>query len=213
GHSVGDTHSARSGFYELNRLKEQARAYLPANAWLQAKLTSNMNLNQTCNAFWSTGAGTVNFYRDLGSGCRNTGEIAAIFDHEWGHGLDANGANPNISSPGESIADIHATMRLSNSCVGRGFFKNQVCGGYGDPCTGNTATGCTGVRDADFMNHVSGAPHGITWIRANCGGGGAPCGRETHCEGQTVSEVAWDIAFRDLPAAPFNLDSNTALEL
>jgi len=94
GHSAGDTNSSRSGFYELNRIKEQARAYLPANAWLQAQLTSNMNISQTCNAFWN--GSTVNFYRDSGSTCRNTGEIAAIFDHEWGHGLDNNGANRGV---------------------------------------------------------------------------------------------------------------------
>jgi hypothetical protein len=219
GHSAGDTHSSRSGFYELNRLIEQAKGYLPGNAWLGNQLTSNMNLNQTCNAFWN--GATVNFYRDLNSTCRNTGEIAAIFDHEWGHGLDDNGTNGNISSPGESIADIHATLRLNNSCVGRGFRKNSVCGGYGDPCTGTAATGCTGVRDADFALHVSGQPHGITWIRTGANGGAGcgagpqtgPCGRETHCEGQTVSEIAWDLQFRDLRAAPFNFDANTALEL
>jgi hypothetical protein len=211
GHSAGDTKSSRTGLYELTRINEQARGFLPANTWLNGTLTANMNINNTCNAFWS---GTVNFYRDNGSACRNTGEIAAIFDHEWGHGLDNNGANPTISNPGESIADIHATLRLSNSCVGRGFFKNQVCGGYGDPCTGTPATGCTGVRDADFANHISGAPHGITWIRANCGaGGGGPCGGEVHCEGQPVSEVGWDVQFRDLRAAPFNFDAHTALEL
>ena len=129
--------------------------------------------------------------------------------------MDDNGVNGNISSPGESIADIHATLRLNNSCVGRGFFKNAVCGGYGDPCTGTPATGCTGVRDADFANHVSGQPHGITWIRATCPAAGqlGPCGRETHCEGQTVSEVGWDLQLRDMRAAPFNLDANTALEL
>jgi S-layer family protein len=213
GHSVGDTHSSRSGFYELNRLVEQAKGYLPANAWLGAQLTANMNIVNSCNAFWN--GATVNFYRDSAQ-CRNTGEIAAIFDHEWGHGLDNNGLNNSGSNPGESIADIHATLRLNNSCVGRGFFKTATCGGYGDPCTGTAADGCTGVRDADFALHTSGLPHGITWIRtgANGGSGGAgPCGREVHCEGQPVSEVGWDLHFRDLRAAPFNFDANTALEL
>ena len=98
--------------------------------------------------------------------------------------------------------------------MGRGFFKNQVCGGYGDPCIGTPATGCTGVRDADFAQHVSGLPHGINWILANCpGGGGGPCGREVHCEGQTAAEVGLGPPFRDLRAAPFNFDENTALEL
>ena len=210
GHSPGDTKSSRSGFYEMNRIKEQARGQLTGNTWLDDQLTSNMNLNQTCNAFWDGNA--VNFFKS-GGGCRNTGEIAAIFDHEWGHGMDNNGVNPNISNPGEGIADMHSTMRLNDSCVGRGFFINQVCSGYGDPCVGTPATGCTGVRDADFALHVSGQPHGIDWVLSNCGGGGGPCGREVHCEGQIVSEVGWDLQFRDLRAAPYNYDENTALEL
>ncbi|HET8643992.1 MAG TPA: endopeptidase, partial [Vicinamibacteria bacterium] len=159
GHSVGDTKSARSGFYELNRIKEQARAYLPTNTWLQGQLPANMNLPMTCNAFWSTGAGTVNFYRDSGSQCRNTGEIAAIFDHEWGHGMDANGTAGGVSSPGEGIADIHAFLRLQTSCIGRGFWKNQVCGGYGDGCNGTPTTGCTGIRDIDYTQRRCNRPH------------------------------------------------------
>jgi hypothetical protein len=38
-----------------------------------------MNIKNTCNAYYN---GNVNFYRS-GNGCGNTGEIAAIFDHEW----------------------------------------------------------------------------------------------------------------------------------
>jgi hypothetical protein len=226
GHSAGDTKSARSGFYELNRIKEQARGYLPANTWLQGVLPSNMNINNSCNAFWSTGAGTVNFYRSSAT-CRNTGEIAAIFDHEWGHGMDANGTAGGVSNPGEGIADIHGFLRLSDSCIGRGFWINQTCGGYGDACDGTPATGCTGIRDIDFMGRRCNAPHTVTYITqgftsAQCGGTGAapacpgsggPCGRAVHCEGAVVAESAFDLARRDFPAAPYNFDSNTAHEL
>ncbi len=217
GHSAGDTHSSRSGFYELNRQIECARGYLPTNTWLQSQLTSNMNINNTCNAFWNGVA--VNFYRDNGSQCRNTGEIAAIFDHEWGHGMDNNGINPNISSPGESIADIHAIMRLQDSCGGRGFFKTGNCGGYGDTCTA-----CSGVRDLDWAKHRCNLPHTLTWINngfpiaqcnpaaAACPAGGGPCGHEVHCEGYPTAETAWDLFARDLPTV-FWFDNNTALEL
>ena len=44
-------------------------------------------------------------------------------------------------------------------------------------------------------------------------GSRGPCNRETHCEGQIAAEVGWDLQFRDLRAAPFNFDANTALEL
>ncbi|HET8644785.1 MAG TPA: endopeptidase, partial [Vicinamibacteria bacterium] len=226
GHSVGDTKSSRSGFYELNRIVEQAKGYLPANTWLASQVTSNMNINLTCNAFWN--GSTVNFYRDNGSQCRNTGEIAAIFDHEWGHGMDNNGTNPTISQPGEGIADIHAFLRLQTSCIGRGFWKNQTCTGYGDGCNGTPATGCTGIRDIDYTQRRCNRPHTVTYITqgftsAQCGGGaavppcpaggGTPCSRATHCEGSIVGETAFDLVRRDLTAAPFSLDSNTAHEL
>jgi hypothetical protein len=230
GHSVGDTHSSRTGFYELNRIKEQARAQLPANVWLQGVLQANMNINLTCNAFWSTASGTVNFYRDNNSQCRNTGEIAAVFDHEWGHGMDANGVQTGVSSPGEGIADIHAFLRLNDPCIGRGFFKNQVCSGYGDPCDGTTATGCTGIRLIDFMGHQCDLPHTVTWVQSGfpaglpppCGpaahpacpnSAGTPCNKATHCEGKIVGETAFDLARRDLTQPPFSMDANTAHEV
>ena len=226
GHSAGDTKASRTGFYELNRIKEQARGYLPGNAWLHAQLTANMNITDTCNAFWD--GAEVNFFKS-GGGCRNTGEQAAIFDHEWGHGMDNNGVNPNIAAPGEAIADIHAVIRLNTSCIGRGFRANQVCGGYGDACDGTPATGCTGVRDVNFENHRCDAPHTISWITsgfttAECNNTGSapacpatgsrgPCNRETHCEGQIVAEAAWDLKSVDLMAPPYNYDFNTAHEI
>ncbi len=218
GHSAGDTHSSRSGFYEVNRLVETAQAFLPDNAWLQEQLTANMNIDDTCNAFWD--GQTINFFKS-GDGCANTGEIAAVFDHEWGHGLDNNNANPDISAPGESIADIYAILRLAESCMGRGFVPGDpACagGGYGDPCLD-----CTGVRDLDWAEHESGEPHDIDWILSpTVGPGGGcvgvvglqqgPCGQETHCEGMVPAEAGWDLYARDLQGPPFNLDSNTALE-
>ena len=64
----------------------------------------------------------INFYRS-GGGCRNTGEIAAVFDHEWGHGLDDNDADGALSNSSEGYADIAAIYRLQASCVGHGFFQ------------------------------------------------------------------------------------------
>ncbi len=94
GGSAGNTSAARSAFYEVNKLAEMARGWLPTNTWLQNRLTTNVNINLTCNAFWN--GTSINFYRS-GGGCRNTGEIAAVFDHEWGHGLDDNDAGGVLS--------------------------------------------------------------------------------------------------------------------
>ncbi len=237
GHSAGDTHASRTGFYEVNRIVEIATGWLPDNDWLGSQLTANMNIEATCNAFWN--GSTINFYRS-GGGCRNTGEIAAVFDHEWGHGLDNNDANPSISAPGEAYADVAAILRLNTSCIGRGFRANDTpCGGNGDACTV-----CTGVREVDWMLRASGKPHNLDWnqqdpldpngMRGGCRINGVgslqfgPCNNGTHCEGSMASEVVWDLLKRDLPChgsgwdiatgqcaggAPPSIDDSTAFEL
>ncbi len=219
---AGNTPASRAGFYELNKLGEQARGWLPSNTWLQGQVTSNMNLNQTCNAFWN--GSTVNFYRS-GGGCRNTGEIAAIFDHEWGHGLDDNDANGSITASGEAYADIASIYRLNASCVGYGFFQtvNNGCGQTADGTGYNTnealtgasycATDCSGVRDTDYAKHSPATPAtalGFVCTQCTTGSGGV-CGRQTHCSAAPVRQMAWDLVKRDLAAAPFSMDDQTAL--
>ncbi|MEM9555134.1 MAG: fibronectin type III domain-containing protein [Acidobacteriota bacterium] len=206
GASAGNTHSSRSGFFELNRAMSISRSYIPDNTFFNGELTAIMNINQFCNA--TSGGPTVRFYRQ-GGGCANTGEIAGVFDHEFGHSIDFADVNPAVSSPGEGIADIYAAQFLHTSCIGRNFRLGNNCGGYGDPCTS-----CDGVRDIDWANRASNTPHDLAWIDANCGsGGGTPCGGSTHCEGAVYAEAVWDLWQRKLSAAPYNFDSRRSAEL
>jgi hypothetical protein len=226
GSSPGDTHSARTGFFELNRLIDQAKSWMGPGAlpntpagWMNRQLPANMNINNSCNAFFSPAdennpaTGSVNFYRDSAStgigNCRNTGEIPAVFDHEWGHGLDTFDNAGGVSLPGEAYADMTAVMRLNTSCIARGFFKNGFCGGNGDPCTE-----CSGVREIDWKKRLSGRPHDLRWVLGqnatvpgSCGAvvapptpfNSGPCQRGTHCEGTIIGEAVWDLLKRDLP--------------
>jgi subtilisin-like proprotein convertase family protein len=222
GGGAGNTHSARSSFYHLNRIAEHGRYWLPSRPWLTAQLTDNVNLNQTCNAYWLPSAGTVNFFRS-GGGCANTGEIAGVFLHEWGHGMDSNDGG-GTDNPGEAYGDITAMMSTHVSCIGRGFEPGTNCSGYGDACLN-----CTGIRDQDWDQHAShqpfatsghcsittattcvsnaGCPAGQTCTPGawQCSSGGGPCSKEVHCEGYTAAETLWDLATRDLPAAGFDL--------
>ena len=210
---AGNTKASRSGFHELNMLTAMARSHISGNSWLAAPLTANMNINNQCNANWN--GSQVNFYRS-GGGCRNTGEIAAIFDHEWGHGMDSNDNVPGGASPGEAIADTYAALRLNTSCIGRGFFQsgNNCNGGYGDACTS-----CSGVRDIDFAKHVGNTPALI----GGRGSGGVnscpisgtlgPCGREIHCEGYAPGQSVWDLWNRKLTGAPYSFSVDKAREI
>ena len=73
GHSAGDTKSSRSGFYEMNRLVEQAQGHLPTNApTLGARRSSPRNMTSTRPATRSVIGVAATFIQDLGSACRNT---------------------------------------------------------------------------------------------------------------------------------------------
>ena len=220
GGGAGNTPAARSAFYELNKLAEQARGWLPANTWLQSRLVANVNIVNTCNAFWN--GASVNFFRS-GGGCGNTGEIGGVFDHEWGHGLDDNDANGVISNSSEGYADIAAIYRLQTSCVGHGFFvtNNRGCGPTADGTGFNQNEGqvgglhcdldCSGVRDADWDKHSDHTPDtALGFVCTRCGGGPGPCGRQVHCAAAPSRQAAWDLVTRDLTGPPFNLDSQTA---
>jgi trimeric autotransporter adhesin len=220
GGSAGNTASARSAYYEVNKIAEQARGWLPFNAWLQGQLLTNVNISSTCNAFYDFFS--INFFRS-GGGCRNTGEIAGVFDHEWGHGLDDNDAGGALSNSSEAYADIAAIYRLQTSCVGHGFFKtfDSGCGQTSDG-TGFNAneaqTGpshcdldCSGVRDADWDKHSDHTPDtALGFVCTSCFGGSGPCGRQVHCAAAPSRQAAWDLVARDLQAPPFSYDSQTA---
>ncbi len=192
----GNTHAAREQFYQVNRVKEVGRGWLPSNTWLSQQLTVNVDLNQTCNAYWN--GTTLNFFKS-GGGCANTGEISGVSLHEYGHGLDQNdgdGFSPDQSTA-EGTADITSSLALHTSCIGPGFrTDNSNCGGYGDACNA-----CTGVRDIDWGQHASDTPHTVgNYSQVRCGAGGGPCGEEGHCGSAVLTESVWDLANRDLPS-------------
>jgi trimeric autotransporter adhesin len=198
---AGNTHAARTGFYHLTNINRKAAGFLAGNAWLNGTLTANMNINQTCNAFWSPSAGTVNFYRS-GGGCSNTGEIAAVFLHEWGHGMDTNsgGAAPDQGT-GEALGDTFAFLETRDSCIGPNFRPGVPCFNCGT---------CTGVRDVAVF--ASGGArtiakpstvtdnNGINCDRFQCPYKNfgqpyqGPLGFEGHCESYIASSANWDLA-------------------
>ncbi len=228
---LGNTAASRSAFYELNKLAEQGRGWLPGNAWLSSQVTSTVNILDTCNAGYSSGSGQMSFFRSgvdpfSGDTCRNTGEIAAVFDHEWGHGLDDHDSGGAFSLSSEGYADIAAIYRLNSPCVGPGFFAafadDPGCGNASDGTPNvneaqlgpvHCTTNCSGVRDADWMRHADQQPD--TALGFVCGSclmdPDGPCGRQVHCGAAPVRQAAWDLVARDLRSAPFNLNAESAL--
>ena len=196
---AGNTHSSRSGFYHLTNINRKAESFFTGNSWLNSTVTANMNINLTCNAFWN--GSTVNFYRS-GGGCANTGELAAVFLHEWGHGMDTNsGGAASDRASGEAVGDTFAFLETRDPCIGENFLSS--------PCN-NCNTSCTGVRDmaAYSIGGLNGPARpsvvevnsGMNCDRAFNACSSCPCtayqgimGYEGHCESYIASGANWDL--------------------
>ncbi|MBB5207287.1 hypothetical protein [Chiayiivirga flava] len=196
---AGNTHASRTGFYHLTRINEKARSILPANAWLQTKVGANMNIVDVCNAGWN--GSTVNFFRS-GSGCSNTGEIAAVFLHEWGHGMDTNsGGAANENASGEAVGDTFAFLETRDACIGPNFQPGVQC---------HNCTDCTGVRDVgQFSTRGSATIARPSTITDNAGINcdrfacpystpqgfpyRGPMGFQGHCESLIAGGANWDL--------------------
>ncbi|MEO7324901.1 MAG: proprotein convertase P-domain-containing protein [Dokdonella sp.] len=203
---VGNTHASRSGFYHLTNINRKAITFFPSNSWLQGKVTAEMNENDVCNAFWD--GSQLNFFKS-GSGCSNTGEIAAVFLHEWGHGMDTNsGGAASDQGSGEAVGDTFAFLETRDACIGKNFIPGQPC---------HNCTTCTGVRDVHDFGLGGTRPIAKPSNVAVVGGirctdyaglGGTSCpyttptgvayrgpmGYEGHCESLIASSANWDLS-------------------
>jgi hypothetical protein len=210
---AGNTHASRTGFYHLTKINEKARAILTTNTWLKSKVTANMNLNQVCNAYWDGSA--LNFFKSGtssgGTFCSDTGEIAAVFLHEWGHGLDTNtGGAASEYGSGEAVGDTFAFLETKDACIGKNFTPSRACH--------NCNATCTGVRDLSAFalggSRTIAKPANVTsttgidcnaylglnsiacpYNRPDTGTAyRGPMGWEGHCESYIASTANWDLA-------------------
>ncbi len=166
------TKAERNAFYHLTMIRLLTTKWLSIG-WLNSNIRTNVNIDDTCNAFYN---GTVNFFRSGGS-CNNTGEIADVMQHEWGHGLDSH-TQGGDSATGEGTAD-HVAFILQHHPVIGPYFR----------------TSGAGVRDLDKDNNSRGL---LTWSnvlnKCDTGRCSGPRGRECHCEGEIYGQTGWDLA-------------------
>jgi hypothetical protein len=130
--------SARTTYYEINRMLEITRGWLESNPWPRqegpAKLEARVNgicAQGPCDGCW-LGNNRVRFTgenepEEEGPECRPAGELSTIVAHELGHGLDDND-QPGMpgegaeSNPREAYADVAAMYRHQASCSAYGIW-------------------------------------------------------------------------------------------
>ncbi len=98
-----------------------------ASTFLAGPLPFYVNENGTCNAF-STGD-EVHLYR-ADSTCQNSGRIADVVFHEFGHSVHKHSIIPGMGvfdqSLSEGLADFNAANITEDSGVGRGFYYTDA---------------------------------------------------------------------------------------
>ena len=116
----------------------QARAFVHDNidpnlTWADTSLLPvNVNINQTCNANYN--GASINFYRATsspsGTQCQNTGRIADVVYHEFGHSVHHHAVIDGVGNVdggvGEGMADVLAALITRDHGMGRGFFLNDL---------------------------------------------------------------------------------------
>ncbi|MDE3269256.1 MAG: hypothetical protein OYH77_03115 [Pseudomonadota bacterium] len=109
-----------SVYYHLDKLINVVSKYINP-FWMQLPMVANTNLEQTCNAHYDTLMSTVNFYSGS-ERCANTGLIADVIYHEWGHALDAKTGGITDGAFSEGFGDIVSMLMTGSNIIGKGFF-------------------------------------------------------------------------------------------
>ena len=116
----------RDMVFFTNKTHARLKAMAPTQTLLDNAITGHANVTSgTCNAFYSPGAHSINFYA-AGGGCINTGTSASVVSHEYGHGVTIriyNAASQSVPGHlGEGYGDCIGGAVEDTSIVGNGFF-------------------------------------------------------------------------------------------
>ncbi len=111
-----------------------------ATAFLDVPIATTVNLDDTCNAFYSLDDESINFFR-AGDGCPNTAYASVIY-HEYAHFLvDLAPGGPDTTRYHEAMADALSFLLLGDPCVApdldgqdAGCLRNPATAGLRYPC-------------------------------------------------------------------------------
>lgn len=113
-------------FIHAHVVKAYAKSIAPSMGWLNAHTLATVNIDDTCNAF-SDGT-DINFYK-AGGPCENTGRIADVVYHEFGHSFHFHAIIQGVGQFEEALsegqADYMAATITGDSGTARGFFKSN----------------------------------------------------------------------------------------
>jgi len=121
-------------------------------------IPTNVNLNASCNAYYTLGTLTINFYK-AGGGCINTAYDTVVY-HEYGHFVDDMFGGLTNGGLSEGWGDILAAFATNQPLIGEGFFGTSTSkirtadNTYQYPFSGNDEEHALGQAWAGFAWHL-----------------------------------------------------------
>lgn len=119
---------AVSAFYHVNKIHDYMKGHWPTFTGMDNNpLNTNVDISgNTCNAFYSNGNYSINFYAPQAS-CRAFSIVSDIVYHEYGHGISyrfysAKGATFRNGALGEANSDVWAMSINRDGIVGDGAY-------------------------------------------------------------------------------------------
>jgi hypothetical protein len=115
----------RDAYTHTHHVHDFIKGMDPVFDGLDEPLPVNININQTCNAYWD--GGSINFFL-AGMDCPNTSQVAGVVYHEYGHGINDRqyqqaGAPWGMENGAmhEGLADVTAIYLQDESYVSPGW--------------------------------------------------------------------------------------------
>ncbi len=110
----------RSAYYHVNVVHDYMKTIFPTFTGLDFEMTTNVDVQGSCNAFYS--GGTVNFYAE-GNDCNSLAKVGDVVYHEYGHGINDYRYGSNGMWNGglnEGYADVWGLSITQNPILGQG---------------------------------------------------------------------------------------------
>ncbi len=110
-----------NGYYHATRVHNWAVSKGANPTGINIPIPTNVNLSSTCNAYYTPGSPSINFYKS-GGGCINTAFDTVIY-HEYGHFVDDMiGGISYVDGLSEGWGDTLAVYISGQPLIGEGFW-------------------------------------------------------------------------------------------
>ena len=117
-----------TAFVHARVAQDYARRFAPTLPFLDTQLRVIVNRSEVCNAFANGAMKTINFFR-ANKVCQNTGRIADVVYHEFGHLVHSEsiieGVGAFDGAFSEGLSDFLAVSITGDPGMGRGFFLSE----------------------------------------------------------------------------------------